>query len=284
MRKKNRNARKIRKNIVFYVILIAVLAVLVFPMIMILSVSLKETSETIGYPPTIIPRSFTLKHFADIFNESIFPFMKYFKNSMYIALITSVLVVFLGILGGYALARLRFKGKNVMTEMFFFVYMFSGILLIVPLYKMLASIGLRNTREAVIICMIIQTLPTAIYMTRSYFETVPYELEEAGRVDGLSRMGIIFRIMTPLSIPGLISVFVYAFMIAWNDVLFASIFLDSPDKLTITIGLNSLFNTPDYIWGRMMAASLVTSLPIVIMYAFSQNLIKSGATEGGVKG
>ena len=83
--------------------------------------------------------------------------------------------------------------------------------------------------------MIIQTLPTAIYMTRSYFETVPYELEEAGRVDGLSRMGIIFRIMTPLSIPGLISVFVYAFMIAWNDVLFASIFLDSPDKLTITI-------------------------------------------------
>ena len=283
MRKKNRNARKIRKNIVFYVILIAVLAVLVFPMIMMLSVSLKETSETIGYPPTIIPRSFTLKHFADIFNESIFPFMKYFKNSMYIALITSVLVVFLGILGGYALARLRFKGKNVMTEMFFFVYMFSGILLIVPLYKMLASIGLRNTREAVIICMIIQTLPTAIYMTRSYFETVPYELEEAGRVDGLSRMGIIFRIMTPLSIPGLISVFVYAFMIAWNDVLFASIFLDSPDKLTITIGLNSLFNTPDYIWGRMMAASLVTSLPIV-MYAFSQNLIKSGATEGGVKG
>ena len=80
MRKKNRNARKIRKNIVFYVILIAVLAVLVFPMIMMLSVSLKETSETIGYPPTIIPRSFTLKHFADIFNESIFPFMKYFKN------------------------------------------------------------------------------------------------------------------------------------------------------------------------------------------------------------
>ena len=284
MRKRNRNARKIRKNIFFYVILIAVLAVLVFPMIMMLSISLKETSETIGYPPTIIPRSFTLKHFADIFNESIFPFMKYFKNSMYIALITSVLVVFLGILGGYALARLRFKGKNVMTEMFFFVYMFSGILLIVPLYKMLASIGLRNTREAVIICMIIHTLPTAIYMTRSYFETVPYELEEAGRVDGLSRMGIIFRIMTPLSIPGLISVFVFAFMIAWNDVLFASIFLDSPDKLTITIGLNSLFNTPDYIWGRMMAASLVTSLPIVIMYAFSQNLIKSGATEGGVKG
>ena len=110
--------------------------------------------------------------------------------------------------------------------------------------------------------MIIQTLPTAIYMTRSFFETIPDELEEAGRVDGLSRFGVIFRIVVPLSISGLISVFVYAFMIAWNDVLFASIFLDSPDKMTITIGLNSLF----------------------IMYGISQTLIKSGRTAGGVKG
>lgn len=98
------------------------------------------------------------------------------------------------------------------------------------------------------------------------------------------RFGVIFRIVVPLSISGLISVFVYAFMIAWNDVLFASIFLDSPDKMTITIGLNSLFNTPDYIWGRMMAASIMSSLPIVIMYGISQTLIKSGRIAGGVKG
>lgn len=162
--------------------------------------------------------------------------------------------------------------------------MFSGILLIVPLYKMLTAVGLRNTREAVIICMIVQTLPTAIYMTRSYFDTIPKELEEAGRVDGLGRMGTIFRIVVPLSLSGLVSVFVYAFMIAWNDVLFASIFIDSPDLLTIPIGLNSLFNTPDYIWGRMMAASLVTSLPVVVMYGISQSLIKGGRVEGGIKG
>lgn len=281
---KKRNNSKFRKNILFYIILVAIVLMLLFPLMIMLSVSLKITSEAIGYPPTIIPRSFTWDHYMDIFNANIFPFIKYSRNSLFIALTTSVLVVFLGILGGYALAKLKFKGRSFISEMFFFVYMFSGILLIVPLYKMLASIGLRNTPVAVIICMIVQTLPTAIYMTRSYFETVPYELEEAGRVDGLSRMGIIFRIIVPLSVSGLISVFVYAFMIAWNDVLFASIFLDSADKMTITIGLNSLFNTPDYIWGRMMAASLVSSLPIIIMYAFSQNLIKAGRTEGGVKG
>jgi len=276
--------RKSVKNFLFYLFVIILMLLLLFPFIIMLSVAVKVTKEAISFPPTIIPKTFSLKHFSDIFNPRIFPFLSYFNNSLYIALITSVVVVFLGILGGYALSKLEFKGKGVVGELFYLVYMFSGILLIVPLFRLLSSIGLKNSKEAVVICMIIQTLPTAIYMTRSYFSTIPKELEEAGRVDGLNRFGIIFRIVVPLSLAGLISVFVYGFMIAWNDVLFASIFIDSPSKLTIPIGLNSLFNTPDYVWGRMMSASLVTSLPVVIMYAISQRLIKSGSTDGGVKG
>lgn len=276
--------RKLRNQVIFYAGVILLCVILLFPFVIMLSISLKSTAETIGFPPTIIPHSWTGEHFRDIFNARIFPFLKYFGNSLYIALIVSCVAVFLGILGGYSLSRLHFPGRAAMNEMFFLVYMFSGILLIVPLYKMMVSMGLRNTREAVILCMIVQTLPTAIYMTRSYFDTIPKELEEAGRVDGLSRMGVIFRIVVPLSVSSLVSVFVYAFMIAWNDVLFASIFIDSPDLMTIPIGLNSLFNTPDYIWGRMMAASLITSLPVVIMYAFSQRLIRAGQIEGGIKG
>ena len=268
----------------FYVRVILLVVVLLFPFAIMLSISLKATAETIGFPPTIIPKSWTLEHFRDIFNPRIFPYLRYLGNSLYIALVVSLLVVFLGILGGYALSKLHFRGRSAMNEMFFLVYMFSGILLIVPLYKMMVAAGLRNTREAVIICMIVQTLPTAIYMTRSYFDTIPKELEEAGRVDGLSRMGCIFRIVVPLSLSGLVSVFVYAFMISWNDVLFASIFIDSSSLMTIPIGLNSLFNTPDYIWGRMMAASLVTSLPVVVMYGISQRMIKGGRVEGGLKG
>ena len=281
---KKTNSKKIAREIWFYARVILLVLILLIPFIIMISVSLKATAETIGYPPTIIPHEWTLEHFVDIFNANIFPFVKYIKNSLYIALITSVIAVLMGILGGYALSRLKFRGKTGVSELFFLVYMFSGILLIVPLFKMLSAIGLSNSREAVIICMIVQTMPTAIYMTRSYFDTIPVELEEAGRVDGLSKMGIIFRIVVPLSMSGIISVLVYAFMIAWNDVLFASIFIDSPDLMTIPIGLNSLFNTPDYIWGRMMAASLVTSLPVVIMYGFSQHLIRSGSTDGGVKG
>lgn len=276
--------KKTWKEVWFYARVILLVLVLLFPFIIMLSVALKPTSEAIAYPPSIIPDNWTFQHVMDIFNANIFPYLKYFGNSLYIAVTVSVVAVLLGIFGGYALSKLKFKGKKGISEMFFLVYMFSGILLIVPLFRMLSAIGLKNSREAVIICMIIQTLPTAIYMTRSYFDTIPKELEEAGRVDGLSKMGIIFRIIVPLSISGLISVFVYAFMIAWNDVLFASIFIDSPDMMTIPIGLNSLFNTPDYVWGRMMAASIVTSLPVIIMYGFSQFLIKSGRTDGGVKG
>lgn len=276
--------RKSIQNFFFYLTVILICLILLFSFVIMLSVSFKGSKEAIAFPPTIIPQSFTFKHYADVLNPKIFPYINYFKNSLYISISVCIIVVLLGILGGYALARLNFKGKKAIGEIFFLVYMFSGILLIVPLFRMLSAVGLRNTREAVIICMIVQTLPTAIYMTRSYFETIPIELEEAGTMDGLGRFGLIFRIVVPLSISGLVSVFVYAFMISWNDVLFASIFLDSSSNFTIPIGLNSLFNTPDYVWGRMMAASILTSLPVVIMYAFSQRLIKSGAVEGGVKG
>ncbi|MGQ4823406.1 carbohydrate ABC transporter permease, partial [Enterococcus faecalis] len=118
----------------------------------------------------------------------------------------------------------------------------------------------------------------------SYFDTIPTDIEEAAMIDGLSRIQIIIRIIIPLAISGIISVFVYCFMVSWNDYLFASIFLSTSEKFTLPIGLNTLFSTPDYIWGRMMAASLVTALPVIIMYALSERFIKGDLVEGGVKG
>jgi multiple sugar transport system permease protein len=132
--------------------------------------------------------------------------------------------------------------------------------------------------------MIVQTLPTSIFMLKSYFDTIPEDLEEAAMIDGLNRVQIIFYIIIPLAISGIISVFVYSFMVAWNDYLFASIFLSDSANFTLPIGLNALFSTPDYIWGRMMAASLITALPVVGMYAISEHFIKGNLTEGGVKG
>lgn len=278
--KKNKSVRKIG----FYVTLLILLAACLFPFFMMLMTAFKSPTEAVSVNPTFFPKEWTFEHFVDIFNPVIFPYLSYFKNSLIVSLIASALSVCIGIFGAYAISKLDFKGRLTINASFYTVYMFSGILLVVPLFKIISGLGLYDTKTALIIVMIVQTLPTAIFMLKSYFDTIPKDLEEAAAIDGLNRIQIIFYIIIPLSISGIISVFVYCFMVAWNDYLFASIFLSNSGNFTLPIGLNSLFSTPDYIWGRMMAASLVTALPVVIMYAISERFIKGGQTEGGVKG
>ena len=283
MNRNSKTARRINK-IVFYVSLVFMLFIILFPFIIMLSTSLKGAKEAIQYPPTIIPKNITFEHYRDIFNPKIFPFLNYFKNSLYVAVFTAIISVAAGIFGGYSLSKLNFMGKTVINDSFYTVYMFSGILLVVPLFRIMSKLGLHDTKTALIITLVVQTLPTSIYMLKSYFDTIPKDLEEAGMIDGLNRIQIIFKIIIPLSLAGIASVFIYCFMIAWNDYLFAVVFISSPEYFTLPIGLNALFNTPDYIWGRMMAASLVTALPVVIMYAVSENFIRGNMVAGGVKG
>ena len=283
MNRNSKTARRINK-IIFYVSLVFMLFIILFPFIIMLSTSLKGAKEAIQYPPTIIPKNITFEHYRDIFNPKIFPFLNYFKNSLYVAVFTAIISVAAGIFGGYSLSKLNFMGKTVINDSFYTVYMFSGILLVVPLFRIMSKLGLHDTKTALIITLVVQTLPTSIYMLKSYFDTIPKDLEEAGMIDGLNRIQIIFKIIIPLSLAGIASVFIYCFMIAWNDYLFAEVFISSPEYFTLPIGLNALFNTPDYIWGRMMAASLVTALPVVIMYAVSEKFIRGNMVAGGVKG
>lgn len=275
---------KVSKTIGFYVALVGILGISLFPFFIMLMTSFKSSKEAVATNPTFFPKEWTFKHYVDIFNPDIFPYLDYFKNSLFVSITAALLAVGIGIFGAYALSRLNFKGRVTINASFYTVYMFSGILLVVPLFKIISGLGLYDTKTSLIITMIVQTLPTAIFMLKSYFDTIPVDLEEAAMIDGLNRVQIIFHIIIPLSISGIISVFVYAFMIGWNDYLFASIFLSDSANFTLPIGLNTLFSTPDYVWGRMMAASLVTALPVVIMYAISERFIKGDATAGGVKG
>jgi multiple sugar transport system permease protein len=275
---------KATKKILFYIGLMLILGGSLFPFFIMFMTSLKNPSEAIAQAPTLFPKIWTLEHYRDIFNPVLFPFINYFKNSFIVSLIVAVISVLFSIFGAYALSKLKFFGRATINSSFYIVYMFSGLLLIVPLFKIISSLGLYNTKTALVITLIVQTLPAAIFMLKSYFDTIPDDLEEAAMIDGLNRVQIIFYIIIPLSISGIISVFVYSFMIAWNDYLFASIFLSSSENFTLPIGLNALFSTPDYVWGRMMAASIVTALPVVIMYGITERFIKGGATEGGVKG
>lgn len=281
MKRKRKNALN---RTLFYILLVLILVISLFPFFIMLMTSLKPTNEAISYNPTLLPEVVTLQHYQDVFNPDLFPFLTYFKNSMIVSFIAAFISVFIGIFGAYAMSKLNFKFKSTMNSAFYTVYMFSGILLVVPLFQIISSLGLYNTRTSLIVVMIVQTLPTSIFMLKSYFDTIPKSIEEAAMIDGLTRVQIVFYITIPLAISGIASVFVYAFMVAWNDYLFASIFVSSSGFFTLTVGLNSLFATPDYVWGRMMAASLLTALPVVIMYALSERFIKKNLVEGGVKG
>ncbi|WP_219836957.1 carbohydrate ABC transporter permease [Paenibacillus sp. R14(2021)] len=272
------------KRLILYVLVALTLFTAIFPFLMMLSTALKPSAETISLNPTFFPRHITWENFRDVLNPDVFPFWRYFLNSFQISFATALISVVVGTMGAYSFARLDYKGRGVFQKGVLFIYMFSGVLLIVPLYKMVTAAGLYDTKVSLVIVYIVLTMPVTLYMLGNYFRTIPESLEEAALIDGLNRFQVIYKIIVPLSLPAIASVFIYVFMIAWNDYLFASIFITSEDKMTLPIGLSHLFQTKNFVWGRMMAASLLTAVPIVILFSLVEKYFSGGLTEGGVKG
>ncbi|MFD2612432.1 carbohydrate ABC transporter permease [Paenibacillus gansuensis] len=275
---------KIINRIILYCLVLLTVVTTVFPFLVMLSTALKPNEEALEVVPHLIPKTFTLQHFKDVLNPDIFPFWKYFMNSFQISFFTALVSVIIGTLGAYSFARLEYKGRGLIQKGVLLIYMFSGILLVVPLYKMVTLAGLYDTKLSLIITYLVLTMPVTLYMLGNYFRTIPQSLEEAAIIDGLSRFQVIYKIIVPLSIPAIASVFIYVFMIAWNDYLFASIFIVSEKNMTLPIGLSSLFHTKHYVWGRMMAASLLSAIPVIVLFSLVEKYFAGGLTEGGEKG
>ncbi len=268
-----------------FVLAVGILIIFVMsPFVMMISSSFKPPQEQHLFPPTIVPDNPTTIHYQEVLNPEIFPFLMYFKNSFIVALIASGLSVVIAIFGSYSFARLQYRGRGLIQRGVLLVYMFGGVLLVIPLFQIIVKLGLFDTRTSLIITYIVQILPVALYMLGNYFRSVPESIEEAAIIDGCSRFEAIFRIILPLSAPAIASVFIYGFMIAWNEYLFASVFINSESLKTLPIGLSQLFYTKHYIWGRMMAASLLTAIPVVVLFLSIEKFITGGLTYGGVKG
>ena len=275
--------KKIITSILRYCVVVLILVIVLFPFYMMFTTSIKLPSAAIIYPPQIIPQQITFEHYEAILDPEIFPFLRFFWNSTVIAFTTAVIAVIVGGLAAYSLTRLMFPGRKAFKESLLVVYMFSGILLVVPLFRIISSIGLNDTMWAVVIANLVSTLPASIYMLSGYFATIPVSLEEAAMIDGLSRVQVIYKIVLPLSIPSVMSAFVYVFMIGWNDFLFSFTFLSSQSKMTLSVGIRQLFNSMDYVWGRMMAVAFLMAVPVIIMFGLVEKFISGGLTAGGVK-
>ncbi len=218
----------------------------------------------------------------------VFPFLRYFLNSFLLSASAATVSMLLAVFGAYSLSRLRFRGRVIIQRGVLFVYMVGGVLLMVPLYQMSVKVGLAKSvwgsLLSLLLIYIIQTLPVSLYMLGNYFRTIPYSFEEAAAMDGYSRIQAILVIIMPLSVPMLITVFVYCFIIAWNEYLFASVFLKQfHDFQTLPLALQSLFVSKNAIWDRIMSASMLTLIPVIVCFMFVMRNLTGGLSEGGVK-
>ncbi|ADB33887.1 binding-protein-dependent transport systems inner membrane component [Kribbella flavida DSM 17836] len=211
-------------------------------------------------------------------------FPRMLRNSAVVSIGAMLLTLLVAIPGAYAVSRLRFTGSRKVGALFLGVYLFPATLLAVPLFVMFAKVGLQGSLVGLIIVYIAQTVPVAIYMLRSYFSTVPVSIEEAAALDGCSRFDILRRIVLPLAAPSVMATALYVFMIAWNEFLFALLFLAAePDHWTVSLGLQQLANGVEVPKTVLMAGSVVLTLPVVLMFYGAERMLTEGLTSGADK-
>jgi len=266
-----------------YALLAAVIVVADLPLAWILITALKPDTEIAAYPPTLIPAQVTLENFENLFRIS--KFGTYLVNSLIVASFTTVLTVVLGMFAAYAFTRFRFRFLRGLGEVSLFAYMVPPILILVPIAQIMTGLRLANNLLALVVLYTATLLPFALWVLRSYFHGITVELEQAAMIDGCTRFQAFIRVVVPQAIPGLIATAVFTFNAAWSEYLFASTLMTSPQSLTLSPGLALLMDqTGVYSWGVLMAASVIMTLPVIVLFIIAQKQLVSGFGEGAVKG
>lgn len=263
-----------------------VLVFALFPIWLMIATSFKERSQLLQPGVSLIPTDFRIENYFEMWSR--FPLIEYFTNSLIISTVTTLICLFVASLAAYAFSRYDFPGKNKFGITILGTQMVPGVLILIPMYMLFVTvqttIGLQmtNTYYGIIFIYSTFTVPFAIWMLRGYFDTIPEALEEAARIDGCTRVQALFRIVLPLAIPGLAATGIFVFIIAFNEVLFASM-LASDNVTPFAIGIQSFESNTRTYWTQMMAAATIATLPLLIVLALFQRQIVSGLTSGSVK-
>lgn len=273
-----------------WVVIVGLVLLTVFPFLYMALLSVRDLSSVIQNPGDLLPSSeeLNLRTYEIVLKPESGGgqgFLGFMRNSALIAIGTVILTLLFAIPGAYAVSRLQFFGRRQVSVLFLAVYLFPSILLAVPLFVFFTRIGLRGNLGALVVVYVSQTVAVSIYMLRNYFETIPVSLEEAGALDGLSRLGILRRISLPLAMPGVAANALFVFMIAWNEFLFALLFLiEDRSRWTVSLGLSQLAGSIEIPTTVLMAGSVVLTLPIVILFFAGERLLTEGLTVGAEKG
>jgi ABC-type glycerol-3-phosphate transport system permease component len=252
------------------------------PFLWMISTSLKDPAEVVLRDPTIIPRSFAVENYVDVFRRG--NFGRYFLNSVIVSLAVTVISVAIATLSGYAFARYRLPGGKAILLGILATQMFPAILLAIPLYILIRNLGLLNSLLGLILVYTSFALPFCVWMLRNYFLTIPKDLDESALVDGATRLQALRSVVLPVAMPGIAATGIFSFILAWNEFLYANTFISSAELRTLPVGLQSLIGEFTTDWGMLMAGAVVTTIPVVVIFFFVQRRLTQGLAAGAVKG
>jgi multiple sugar transport system permease protein len=273
--------RRSRQRLLVLVALAAGSLFSALPVLWMLLSSFKSNTEIFEYPPRLVTENFSFDAYVSILTDP--GKVRFFVNSYFIALSVTLLTLLVAVLAAYALSRYEFPGKRVLSVVIVSVQAVPPITLLIPYFGLMVSLRLYDTYQGLILTYMVFTLPYAIIMMTGYFNTLPRELDEAVKVDGAGPITALFRVLVPISVPGLVSVGVYTFMIAWNEYLFALTLTRTQDMRTVPIGIQLLMGQHSYDWNEMMAMSVLGCIPVLALFLFFQRYFMGGMTAGAVK-
>lgn len=278
----NRWLRRANK-IIAYFLLIGIVLCMALPLFWMTLSSLKTDGENLSSPPTIIPQTWTLQHYQTLFLRTSFPI--WFRNSAYLAIGTTATVIAISAMGAYVFSRFRYRFFEIFSRAILFAYMVPTVLLLIPVFMIIHKLKLSNSLYGLLVVYNAFLIPYGLWTLRSYFSGISHEIEEAALIDGCNRWQAFTKVVLPQVLPGIISTALFAFTVAWNEYLYASVLLWSSDKQTLSAGVATFMGelAPSS-WGLLMAAGVSITLPLVLMFTFLQRFWVAGLGAGAVKG
>ena len=277
----NRKFRNVVYNTRLYLMLAIYVIVVSFPFYFMALTSLRSQKDVYNKATMLSPTNLILDNYATVINGS--NMQVWLTNSIIVGVSSSAVALVIGVLAAYSLARLRFWGSNTLAKSVLFMYLIPSSLLFIPLYIIISNLQLLNTLWALILAYQTFNVPFTTWMLLGYFRTIPAELEEAALIDGCARLGVLGRIVLPLSAPGIVTAFIFSFTNSWNEFLYAVVLAQRSELRTLPVGIYSFQIADILLWGQIMAAAIIATVPVLALYMLVQRFVVQGLTAGSVK-